>query len=57
MNVTELIKVINKITPLDLAFDDDKVGLLIGSEENDVSGILVAHDLENSVLEHLDKKI
>ena len=56
MNVAELIKVINKITPLDLAFDDDKVGLLIGSEENDVSGILVAHDLENSVLELLDKK-
>lgn len=56
MNVAELIKIINKITPLDLAFDDDKVGLLIGSEENDVSGILVAHDLEKSVLENLDKK-
>ena len=41
MNVTELIKVINKITPLDLAFDDDKVGLLIGSEEKGISkGIL-----------------
>ena len=56
MNVAELIKVINKITPLDFAFDDDKVGLLIGSEENDVSGILIAHDLENAVLEQLDKE-
>ena len=51
MNVAELVKVINEITPLNFAFDDDKVGLLIGSEENDVSGILVAHDLENAVLE------
>ena len=56
MNVAELVKVINEITPLNFAFDDDKVGLLIGSEENDVSGILVAHDLENAVLEQLDKE-
>ena len=56
MNVAELVKVINEITPLNFAFDDDKVGLLIGSEENDVSGILVAHDLENAVLEELDKE-
>ena len=42
MNVAELVKVINEITPLNFAFDDDKVGLLIGSEDNDVSGILVA---------------
>ena len=53
MNVAELVKVINEITPLNFAFDDDKVGLLIGSEENNVSGILVAHDLENAVLEQL----
>ena len=56
MNVAELVKVIDEITPLNFAFDDDKVGLLIGSEENDVSGILVAHDLENAVLEQLDKE-
>ena len=56
MKISELIKVINTITPFELAFDDDKVGLLIGSEENDVSGILVAHDLENAVLEQLDKE-
>ena len=56
MNVAELVKVINEITPLNFAFDDDKVGLLIWSEENDVSGILVAHDLENAVLEQLDKE-
>ena len=53
MKISELIKVINTTTPLELAFDDDKVGLLIGSEENEVSGILVVHDLEQSVLEHV----
>ena len=54
MNVSELIKTVNNITPFELAFEDDKVGLLIGSEENDVSGVLIAHDLENSILEQLD---
>ena len=53
MKISELIKVINAITPFELAFDDDKVGLLIGSEDNEISEILVAHDLENSVLEHV----
>ncbi len=53
MKISELIKVINATTPLELAFDDDKVGLLIGSEENEVSGIIVVHDLERSVLEHI----
>jgi len=54
VNVSELIKTVNNITPFELAFEDDKVGLLIGSEENDVSGVLIAHDLENSILEQLD---
>ena len=53
MKISELIKVINATTPFELAFDDDKVGLLIGSEDNEISEILVAHDLENSVLEHV----
>ena len=50
MNVAELINTVNNITPFRLAFEDDKVGLLIGSMENDVSGILVVHDIEQSVL-------
>ena len=54
MNVAELIKTVNEITPFELAFEDDKVGLLIGTEENDVSGVLIAHDLENSILELVD---
>ncbi len=54
MNVSELIKTVNEITPFELAFEDDKVGLLIGTEENDVSGVLIAHDLENSILELVD---
>ena len=50
MNVADLINTVNNITPFGLAFEDDKVGLLIGSMENDVSGILVVHDIEQSVL-------
>jgi len=53
VKISELIKVINITTPLELAFDDDKVGLLIGSEDNEVSGIVIVHDLEQSVLEHV----
>ena len=51
MNDAELIKTVNNITPFELAFEDDQVGLLIGSEDDEVSGVLVAHDLENSILE------
>tara|TARA_Y100000741_G_scaffold1014_1_gene900 strand:- start:897 stop:1667 length:771 start_codon:yes stop_codon:yes gene_type:complete len=53
VNVAELINTVNNITPFRLAFEDDKVGLVIGSMENDVSGILVVHDIEQSVLEHV----
>ena len=52
MKVFDLLDVVNKICPLKDAFDDDKVGLLIGSGTNDVSGIVVSHDLEKSTLDY-----
>ena len=52
MKVFDLLDVVNKICPFEDAFDDDKVGLLIGSGANDVSGIVVSHDLEKSTLDY-----
>ena len=58
MNVSKLLKIVNDIVPLEYAFEDDLVGLTIGSEENEVKGIIVAHELDRQVLKYcLDKKI
>lgn len=52
MKVFELLDVVDKICPFEDAFDDDKVGLLVGSGENEISGIVVSHDLEKSTLDY-----
>ena len=52
MKVFDLLEVVDKICPFEDAFDDDKVGLLIGSGTNNVSGIVVSHDLEKSTLDY-----
>jgi len=52
VKVFDLLDVVNKICPFKDAFDDDKVGLLIGSGTNEASGIVVSHDLENSTLDY-----
>ena len=52
MKVFDLLEVVDKICPFEDAFDGDKVGLLIGSGTNDVSGIVVSHDLEKSTLDY-----
>jgi hypothetical protein len=52
VKVFNLLEVVDKICPLEDAFNDDKVGLLIGSGANDVSGIVVSHDLEKSTLNY-----
>ena len=57
MKVFDLLDVVNKICPFKDAFDDDKVGLLIGSGTNEVSGIVVSHDLEKSTLDYCKENI
>ena len=52
MNVSNLLKHINKLTPLNHAFEDDSVGLLIGDESNQVENLTVGHELEESLLEY-----
>ena len=52
MNVSILLEHINKLTPLNHAFEDDSVGLLIGDESNQVENLIVGHELEESLLEY-----
>ena len=52
MNVSILLEHINKLTPLNHAFEDDSVGLLIGDESNQVENLTVGHELEESLLEY-----
>ena len=55
MNINELLEKIQEIVPLNNAFEDDNVGLIIGSGDQEVKNIIVAHDLTLELLEHCDK--
>ena len=52
MNVSTLLEHINKLTPLNHAFEDDSVGLVIGDENNKVVNLIVGHELEESLLDY-----
>ena len=52
MNVGKLLETVNALAPLDYAFDDDFVGITVGSQNSKVSGLAVAHELEDSVLDY-----
>ena len=52
MNVSTLLEHINKLTPLNHAFEDDSVGLVIGYESNQVENLIVGHELEESLLDY-----
>ena len=52
MKVSELLKIVDGIVSLKDAFEDDLVGITIGSEENDVDGIIVAHELDKQLLDY-----
>ena len=47
MNVGKLLETVNSLVPLDNAFQDDFVGLTVGSEDSEVNGVAVAHEFEN----------
>ena len=58
MDIKELIKNIQKIIPFENAFEGDNIGLIIGTEREEVQNIIVAHDLTLELLEHcLSKEI
>ena len=52
MNVSKLLETVNSLVPLDCAFEDDFVGITVGSEDSKVNGLAVAHELENNILKY-----
>ena len=51
MKIKELFPILEEMAPLAYAEDFDNVGLLVGNQENEVSGILVCHDALESVID------
>lgn len=57
MKIKEIIPVLEELAPLGYAEDFDNVGLLVGSYDLEVTGILVCHDaLEEVVEEAIEKR-
>lgn len=57
MQIKEIISVLEEMAPLAYAEDFDNVGLLVGDQESEASGVLVCHDaLENIIEEAIAKK-
>ena len=56
MKIKEIISVLEKMAPLAYAEDFDNVGLLVGNQESEATGVLVCHDaLENIIDEAITK--
>jgi len=56
MKITEIITVLEEMAPLAYAEDFDNVGLLVGNQEAEATGVLVCHDaLENVIDEAIAK--
>lgn len=51
MKIKEIISVLEEMAPLAYAEDFDNVGLLVGDQNLDVTGVLVCHDALESVME------
>ncbi|MCF6130257.1 Nif3-like dinuclear metal center hexameric protein [Flavobacterium sp. AS60] len=49
--IKEILSVLEEMAPLAYAEDFDNVGLLVGNQENEVTGILVCHDALESVID------
>ncbi|MFV5699470.1 Nif3-like dinuclear metal center hexameric protein [Flavobacterium sp. ZT3R17] len=57
MKIKEIVSVLEEMAPLAYAEDFDNVGLLVGDQEAEATGILVCHDaLENIIDEAMAKK-
>ncbi|WP_278036051.1 Nif3-like dinuclear metal center hexameric protein [Flavobacterium nitratireducens] len=56
MTIKEIISVLEEMAPLAYAEDFDNVGLLVGDQSAEATGVLVCHDaLENVIDEAIDK--
>ncbi|WP_410879990.1 Nif3-like dinuclear metal center hexameric protein [Myroides sp. DW712] len=56
MKVKDIFPILEELAPLGYAEDFDNVGLLVGSPEQEVSGILVCHDALETVVEEAIEK-
>lgn len=57
MKIKEIISVLEEMAPLAYAEDFDNVGLLVGDQNTEATGVLVCHDaLENVIDEAIAKK-
>ena len=57
MKIKQILTILEEMAPLAYAEDFDNVGLLVGNQENEATGILVCHDaLENVIAEAIAKK-
>jgi dinuclear metal center YbgI/SA1388 family protein len=57
MKIKEILSVLEEMAPLAYAEDFDNVGLLVGDQNNEATGVLVCHDaLENVIDEAITKK-
>jgi len=57
MKIKEIISILEEMAPLAYAEDFDNVGLLVGDQESEATGVLVCHDaLENIIDEAISKK-
>jgi dinuclear metal center YbgI/SA1388 family protein len=51
MKIKEILTILEKMAPLAYAEDFDNVGLLVGNQENEATGIVVCHDALESVID------
>jgi dinuclear metal center YbgI/SA1388 family protein len=51
MKIKEIISVLEEMAPLAYAEDFDNVGLLVGNQEQEATGVLVCHDALENVIE------
>ena len=51
MKIKEIISVLEEMAPLAYAEDFDNVGLLVGDQDSEATGILVCHDALESVID------
>jgi dinuclear metal center YbgI/SA1388 family protein len=57
MKIKEILSVLEEMAPLAYAEDFDNVGLLVGDQNSEATGVLVCHDaLENVIDEAIEKK-
>jgi dinuclear metal center YbgI/SA1388 family protein len=51
MKIKQIFPILQELAPLEYAEDFDNVGLLVGNQEQEITGILVCHDALESIID------